>query len=141
MIQHEPTKDSEQEKKILIVDDEPDVITYLATLFEDNGYRTDEANNAEEAMERVLADKPNLISLDIMMPKQSGIAFYRNLKLDERTRDVPVIFVSAFSNPQDFFGPRFRKLIPETTVPEPEAYVEKPIDIPKLLGVVQDVLG
>ena len=128
-------------KTILIVDDEPHILVYLSTLFKDNGYRAIQCQSAGEAMEKILDEKPDLISLDIMMPKRSGIAFYRDLKLDEQTRDIPVIFISAFSLARDFTGPGFRKLIPEETVPEPEAYLEKPVEISRLLDLVKSVMG
>ncbi len=128
-------------KKVLVVDDEPDVITYLKTLLEDEGYEVISAENADEAMIRLLQEKPDLVSLDIMMPKKSGIAFYRTMKLDERTKDIPAIFVSAFSIAQNFKGESFRNLIPETEVPEPEAYIEKPIEIPKLMETIHTIVG
>ena len=128
-------------KTVLVVDDEPHIITYLTTLLRDNGYQTAQARSAEEAKERVTDEKPDLISLDIMMPKQSGIAFYRDLKLDEQTKDIPVIFVSAFSLARDFTGPGFRKLIPDEQVPEPEAYLEKPVEVPRLLEVIRSIVG
>ena len=128
-------------KTILIVDDEPDIVTYLATLLEDNGYRVIQTRSAGEAADRLRDTVPDLITLDIMMPKRSGIAFYRDLKMDERTKNVPAIFISAFSLARDFTGSGFRTLIPEPEVPEPEAFVEKPIEVSKLLRTIESVIG
>ncbi len=129
------------EKKILVVDDEPDILTYLTVLLENNGYKTFEAQNAVEALTMIHKIKPDLVSLDIMMPKKSGIAFYRELKLNQQTRSTPVIFISAFSMARDFMGPGFRKLIPEPDIPEPEGYIEKPVEIPRLLKIITTILG
>jgi len=126
-----------ERKTILIVDDEPDVLTYLVALVEDSGYKVLEARNAKEARTILEEDSPDLICLDIMMPKQSGIALYQQIKLNDSLKDIPVIFISAFSRARDFYGRGFRKLIPDTKVPEPEAYMEKPVQADKLLEVIE----
>jgi len=128
-------------KKILVVDDEPDITTYLQTLLEDNGYLVLKAHSAREAMEIIEKETPDLISLDIMMPKRSGIAFYQDLKINEDTKGIPAIFISAFSMARDFSGMGFKNLVTDSRVPEPEAYFEKPVDIPRLLKVLEEILG
>lgn len=128
-------------KTILVVDDEPDIVTYLTVVLRDHGYQVRCAQTADEAMNDILTVKPDLLSLDVMMPKRSGIAFYRALKSDAETRDIPVIFISAFTVAQNFTGPEFRKYVPDLDIPEPEAYLEKPVDIPKLLEIVNNVIG
>ncbi|MFO8057053.1 MAG: response regulator [bacterium] len=130
----------EEKKSIMIVDDEPDILLYLETLLADQGYRVIKARSAEEAWEKLREDKPDLFCLDIMMPKQSGIALYRNLKLDPLYKDVPTIFISAFSTSKDFTGKGFRKLVPDREVPEPEVYLEKPLNIPSFLSAVRQNL-
>jgi len=86
---------SQIRRKILVLDDEPHVVTYLVTLLGDNGYDTESASNGREGMEKAKANKPDLICLDISMPEQSGMKFYRNLKEDPDLTDVPVIVVTA----------------------------------------------
>ena len=66
-------------KKILIVDDEDDVIIFLQTLLTKNGYDTITAKNGEEAFKLVKVDKPDLITLDLQMPKDTGTDFYRKI--------------------------------------------------------------
>ena len=83
-------------KKVLILDDEPHVVTYLATLLQDNGYETVDARNGKEGMEKAKADKPDLVCLDITMPEKSGVAVYRMLREEGRLRSVPVIRVHCF---------------------------------------------
>jgi len=129
------------EKKVLLVDDEPDIRMYLGALIEDNGYEVLMAQNTEEALSFMERQKPNLICLDIMMPKKSGLAFYNDFKLDDRFKDIPTIFISAFSLARDFYGSGFRKLIPDTRVPEPEGYLEKPVKVDKLLEAIEKIIG
>ena len=128
-------------KKILIVDDERDIIIYLSTLLKENGYEVLQAQSAEEALEKILDDRPDLVCLDIMMPKQSGIALYRKFKLDDRSKNIPAIFISAFGMAEKFTGEGFRKYVPEPEVPEPVAYLEKPVQVPRLLDLIQEAVG
>ncbi len=132
---------SEGAKKILIVDDEPDVSTLLCVLLGDHGYRTYQARSGEEAWKAVPMILPDLICLDIMMPRQSGIALYSRLKKDPRFKSVPAVFISAFSTPRDFTAAGFRKLVPDPAVPEPEAYLEKPVDAARLIEVIAGIIG
>ena len=133
-------KMGEMGKTILVIDDDADVAVALATMLELEGYRTMEARSADEAMKRMAARRPDLITVDLMMPRKSGLMFYRSLMLDPRYRELPVIFISAFSGARDFSGPAFRKLIEEAEVPEPAGFIEKPVVPERLLALVQSVL-
>ncbi len=128
-------------RNILVVDDDPDIRTYLTVLLEDKGYKVLGAESVKEARAIMEESKPDLVCLDIMMPRQSGIALYSEFKLDDRLKDIPTIFISAFSLARDFYGDSFRKLIPDTRVPEPEAYMEKPIEADKLLEIIGRTVG
>ena len=130
-----------QKRQILVVDDDPDILTYFALLLGDHGYEVIEARSVKEALAVMEKNRPDLICLDIMMPKQSGIALYSRFKLDDRLKDIPTIFISAFSLARDFYGERFRNLIPDTRVPEPEAYMEKPVAADELLEVIERTVG
>jgi len=122
-------------KKVLIVDDEQDVLTYLRTLFQDNGYETAEAVDGKEAMEQVKAFQPDLITLDIIMPNQSGVGFYRALKKDDTLQKIPVIVLSGVAQYKAFFARDHH------TVPKPDAFVEKPFDKNELLTLVRQLIG
>jgi len=118
-------------KKILIVDDEEDIRTYLSTLLEDLGYETVMAKDGEEALQQVEASVPDLITLDISMPEKSGIKFYREMKGDERWSRIPVIIVTGVSED-------FRKFISSRhQVPPPEGYLSKPINPEEILELVR----
>ena len=129
-------------KKILIVDDERSIVTYLTTVLEDNGYATCTAMDGEEAMDVVRKEDPDLLCMDIMMPKRSGITLYEQIKKDSTLRQVPVIFISAYNHVRDLRDPvAFRKMIPDTAIPQPELCLEKPIKVPEFLAAVAELTG
>jgi len=122
-------------KRILIVDDEPDIRTYLSTLLEDQGYTTVPAKDGVEAMQQVEAEIPDLITLDISMPEKSGVKFFRDLKSDERWKKIPVIIVTGVSED-------FKKFISSRQqVPAPEGFVPKPINQEEILTIVKKLLA
>ena len=122
--------DSEK-KKVLVVDDEPDVATYLSTLLEDHGYSVVTASTGMEAMEKVRAQRPDLVTLDITMPEQSGVKTYRELKTDPKLASVPVIIITGVSNELERF------LSTRKQVPPPDGYISKPIDTEALMELVR----
>lgn len=117
-------------KKVLIVDDEEDVRTYLNSLLKNNGYETELAEDGEEALKRVQQFHPNLIILDIIMPNQSGVGFYRSLKKSKEFSDIPVVVLSGITAYKDFFA-RDRG-----GLPKPEDFIEKPFSTDDLLNKV-----
>jgi two-component system phosphate regulon response regulator PhoB len=128
-------------KKVLIVDDDVDVTTFVSKLVERAGYEAIVAKNGVEGMGKVKEDTPDLIILDVLMPKQSGIRMYRELKTDEPFKDIPVIVLSAIA-PKSFF--RSQEVLAEfagKSVPEPEAYIEKPEEPEQLIELMKKILG
>ncbi|MEW5945408.1 MAG: response regulator [bacterium] len=128
-------------KKILVVDDESDVVTYLSTLFQENGYDTVSAADGNEAMEKLKTEKPDLISLDISLPKKSGVKFYREIKGDPDTRNVPVVIVTAITGYGDDREAFKRFISTRRQVPPPEGFILKPIDTKELLETVRRLLS
>jgi CheY-like chemotaxis protein len=119
-------------KKILIVDDEEDIRTYLSTLLGDQGYETLLAKDGEEALKQVEAVGPDLITLDISMPEKSGIKFYREMKANDRWKQIPIIIVTGVSED-------FKKFISTRhQVPPPEGYLSKPINPQEILGLIKN---
>jgi CheY-like chemotaxis protein len=121
--------------RILIVDDESDVRTYLEVLFQENGYETAVAVDGEEAMSKVKEFKPDVITLDIIMPNESGQKFYRDLIKDPERSKTPVVICSGVTRYKDLFSRDHR------TMPKPFAFVEKPIDKQELLDRIKEALG
>lgn len=121
-------------RKILIVDDEPDTRTYLEVLFQDNGYETEVAVDGDEAMPKVRGFRPDVITLDIIMPRESGQKFYRELVRDPEFAKIPVIVCSGVTRYRELFSRDHR------TMPKPFAFVEKPIDRDELLQKVKEAI-
>jgi len=127
-------------KKILVVDDELDMRIYVSTLLETNGYKPLSAVDGKEGLEVARRDKPSLIILDVMMPKESGISMYRDLKTDQQLKDIPVIMLSALSKKTFFHSQRVLNEYQGENIPDPEAYIEKPPEPEELLEAIQDCL-
>lgn len=89
-----------QKTIVLIVDDEPFNVDFLAQELEDLGYDTVSAGNGQEALEKIQVESPDLVLLDIMMPLMDGFAVLARLKEDSRVRDIPVIVISAMNDLQ-----------------------------------------
>ena len=83
------------EEKILVVDDEQNIRKAMATVLEREGYAIFEARDGKEALHSVLVDKPDLILLDIMLPTMNGYDVTIKLRDDDRTKDIPIIMVTA----------------------------------------------
>ena len=126
--------------KILIIDDEPDVLTFLGTLLRKNGYDVVEAADGVEGMKKVIDECPDLVCLDLLMPEKTGIKMYREMRKDEKLKKVPVIMVTGFGS---VVSPSmdFKKFIHERSIPPPEGYIEKPIDKEKFLEAVKEALN
>jgi CheY-like chemotaxis protein len=87
--------------KVLVVDDEPDVLLLCRVNLEFEGYEVTEAADGEEAMERVREERPDVILLDVMMPKMDGWQVLTALKDDPETADIPVVMLTAKVQDQD----------------------------------------
>ena len=115
-------------KKILILDDDPMIVDYLTDLFKDNGYETCFAYNAEEGFNVLAKERPDLITLDLDMPKIAGPLFYVKYRKIEELKDIPVIVISGLH-------------APERSIKKVVAAIEKPVDRDKLLKIVKDTIG
>lgn len=127
-------------KKVLIVDDELDMRTYITTLLETNGYKPISAVDGVEGLEIVRREKPALIILDVMMPKESGINMYRELKNDPELSNIPVIILSAISKKTFFHSQKVLNEYKEEKIPEPATYIEKPPEPEELLEEIRNCL-
>ena len=103
MISTESTTGNENETKgsVLVVDDNPDNLRLLTAMLTDKGYKVRPAPSGSLALQSVRSTLPDLVLLDIKMPEMDGYEVCRRLKADERTRDVPVLFISALSEVKD----------------------------------------
>ncbi len=122
-------------KKILVVDDEPDIIEGFTTFFEDNGYRTISAANGRDAFDLAQSERPDLITLDITMDQESGMRALRNLQETASTADIPIIIVTGVSPELKTFINRIGR------IKAPAAFMEKPVDNDLLLRKVRELIG
>ena len=128
-------------KKVLVVDDDPDVRLFSVTVLEENGFTPLEAANGEEGLKMIKQEKPDLVILDVLMPRQSGIRLYRELKTDKSLKNIPIIILSGIA-PKTFL--RSQKALTEfggKEVPEPKVYLEKPVEPEVLAEEIKKILG
>jgi CheY-like chemotaxis protein len=125
----------EGQKKILVVDDEPDARDFFITVLEDNGYATVSARDGNEALQRLEEGLPDLVTLDITMPEKSGVGVYRKLRETEAYKNIPVIIITGVSDDFKQFISTRRQ------VPPPEGYLAKPIEPGQLLEKVAELLA
>jgi CheY-like chemotaxis protein len=126
-------------KRIMVIDDEPDVVTFLTTLLEENGYETCSAQDGTEGLDKLQKERPDLICLDLLMPEKTGIKLYREIRKDPEFKDIPVIMITGFAAPE-FPLIDFKRFISQRSIPPPEGYMEKPIDRSALLKAIQETL-
>ena len=127
-------------KKVLVVDDELDMRIFVSTLLETSGYKPLTAVDGKEGMLVARREKPSVVILDVMMPNESGIGMYRELKNDPDLKDIPVIMVSALSRKTFFHSQKVLDEYKGENIPEPAAYIEKPPEADELLEAIQDCL-
>ena len=125
-------------RNALIVDDEPDVATYLAAILEDGGWRARTANDANRALELARAEPPDLILLDVMMPSKGGMSTLVALRKDERLQEVPVILVTGI---QQTLTEDFEAYLGRFKHYKADAYLAKPVQPEELLETVEKILG
>jgi twitching motility two-component system response regulator PilH len=122
-------------RKILVVDDEPDVVAYVANFLEDHGFGVISANDGKQGFTMAKAELPDLIVLDIVMPKDTGVRMYRDLYEDAETRHIPVIMLTGIAREfKRFIGTRRQ-------VPAPSGYFDKPADLNKMLEKIEEILS
>lgn len=118
--------------KILVIDDEPDLTMMVRMRLEAAGYEVIEANDGQEGLDKARKENPDLIILDLMLPKLDGYKVCRMLKFDEKYKKIPVIMFTARAQDSD------KKLAEEVGA---TAYLTKPFDPQTLLSKIQELLG
>ena len=127
------TAEDIKEARVLVIDDEPDIITYLEALLEDHGFEVLSANDGTEGLQKAKAEKPDLITLDITMPGKSGTEVFRLLRTDPETMGIPVFIITGVME--------FRQFIYQRSIAPPEGYMEKPINPSTLLLSIERILA
>lgn len=122
-------------KKILVVDDEPDMVELLTTYFQDHGYETVAAFDGVEGMDKVHTEHPDLITLDITMDKETGLKMYKRLCENDALAQIPVIMVTGISADLGTFLGRHK------ATKQPAGFFEKPVDREGLLAKIKELIG
>ena len=127
-------------KKVLVVDDEPDAVEFVTEILTDlEGYSVISAEDGIKGLEKARAEEPDLIILDIQMPKKDGFTVFSDLKRDPATKDIPVIMLTGLTART---GMKFSaEDMGEYMDVEPETYIDKPIDPGELQQAVEKILG
>jgi len=125
-------------KSALIIDDEPDITTYLGTLLSDHGFEVRTANAADDGLALARVQAPDVILLDVMMPERGGLSTLIAIRKDEGLRSIPVILVTGV---QQSLTADYRAFLDRFKHYHPDGYVEKPVDPDTLLGLVESVTG
>ena len=125
-----------EEKTILVVDDEADVRGYLEVALLEAGFNVKTASDGDEALETVKKQKPDLISLDLVMPRKSGVKFYRELTTNKEWAKIPIIIVTGHA--RDDLG---KADLRELTMSGPGIYLEKPVKPDKYVAAIKNILG
>ena len=123
--------EGKKKKRILVVDDELDLLMVIKLRLEASGYDVTTATDGLEGLNAARRDKPDLIVLDIMLPKMNGYKVARFLKFDEEYKKIPIVMLTALAGEED------RSTGMETGA---DVYLTKPFDTQKLLDAVEKFL-
>lgn len=126
-------------EKILLVDDDQDLVMSIKTYLEARGYQVATAHNGKEAYAQIIADRPDLIVLDVMMDyDEEGMVFAGALKTDGPTRDIPIIMLSGFTAEKDVKEKVIASLMGQDW--PAETFMQKPVKLAELTERIQDLL-
>ena len=129
-----------EDKTILIVDDEPDVRSYMQMILEDADFKVVTAGDGLEALELIRQQRPDFISLDLLMPRMSGHKLLYELKRDRHLANIPVLIVTAHA--QDELGKGdLQDLLDNRMMSGPGTYLEKPVNPNSYVRSIQRALG
>jgi CheY-like chemotaxis protein len=146
-------------KQVLVIDDDPNTQRFISVLLDENGYETVTAGDGSEGLEKIKQAKPDLIVLDVMMPKKTGFTLFKQLKRDEQYKDIPILMLTGvsgvldemdthqdetFEHPYDSLREALRKGIREMReqgLVRPEMFVDKPVDPDSFIDRVQELIG
>jgi CheY-like chemotaxis protein len=136
MLKQEKNMARPLKRTVLVVDDEEDVRNFLELALLEAGFEVETAGDGNEALEKVKQQKPDLISLDLVMPKKSGARFYRELSKRKEWAKIPIIIVTGHA--RDEIG---KADLRELTMSGPGIYLEKPVSPPRYVSAVKRLLG
>lgn len=124
-------------RKVVIIDDEEDVVEYLEALLDDHGFEVHTAMDSREGMKLVRKIKPHLVCLDVLMPGETGLSLFRKIKQTPELSEIPVIMISGMNYDKDVAASETN----DPGQPVPVHYLEKPVKPEAFLDMVKAILG
>lgn len=121
----------EVQSRILVVDDSPDIVQMVATLLRKNGYTVSTASDGEEGLRKALEEEPDLVILDVLMPKMDGLEVCRRLKNNEATRLIPVVLLTS----KDYIDDKVSGLSTGA-----DDYITKPFETKEFLSRIKGII-
>ena len=147
-------------KRVLVVDDDENTRRFLTVALEENGYEAVTAEDGDDGYKKIEECIPDLILLDVMMPKKTGFSLFKQLRRKEEYKDIPVIMLTGvaevleedeskasgdtFERPFDSLRESLKKTITkmrEEGLVRPEKFIDKPIDPDELVAAVKELIG
>jgi DNA-binding response OmpR family regulator len=146
-------------KKVLVVDDDVSTVKFLTTALEENGYESLKAYNGREGFELIQNENPDLVLLDVMMPKKTGFTLIKQLRRDEKYKNLPVIMLTGVAEvledldaesgemlerPYDSLREALRNTIKQMRdegLLKPDMFIDKPIDPELVIVKVKELIG
>ena len=146
-------------KQVLVIDDDQNAVKYLSVVLSEHGYDVVSACDGNDGLQKIKQAKPDLIVLDVMMPKKSGFVLFKQLKKDERYKDIPVLMLTGVSGvleelashqeetderPYDSLREVLQKTVRQMRqdgLVRPEMFLDKPVDPEALIAKVRELIG
>jgi two-component system phosphate regulon response regulator PhoB len=128
-------------KKVLVVDDDQDVRSFVVTVLEEYQYTPLVAEDGVEGFEVIKKESPDLVILDVLMPRGSGIRLYRKLKTDDTLKKIPVIMFTGIALRSFLKSQKALDEFGGGEVPKPDIYLEKPVEPEELVQAIKKKLG
>ena len=146
-------------KKVLVVDDDINTVRFLSVALEENGYEPLGAYDGKEGLEKIQSENPDLVILDVMMPKKSGFVLFKQLRKDDKYKDLPIVMLTGvaeslenldaesedtLARPYDNLREKFRKVIQamkEDGLVKPEMFIDKPVEPEEVVAKVRELIG
>ncbi len=147
-------------KRVLVVDDDENTRKFLSVALRENGYEASTASDGDEGLKKVEESTPDLILLDVMMPKKTGFVLFKQLRRNEKFKEIPVIMLTGVADvleedvtqaegdtlerPYDSLRESLKKAIVkmrEEGLVRPDKFIDKPIDPEELVLAVKELIG
>lgn len=123
--------------KVLVVDEDPEMRIFLSTVLSSGGFMPVITENGAEGLRRAAEEMPAIIILDVMMSGRVNFQLYYSFRQDKKLRDIPVIMVSTIEKKTFCFYHKFQGAFQDKGVPEPDGYLEKPLETTEVIRLVR----